>query len=156
MSKDGKIFLVTVVLFFAFIVGALICNSESSLRAEDTRAQAFKLDFDFEPKGTGLDLERPGNFIYHFSAPNEDVIVYKVNDMFVVGTEDGKSFGNIISPNAQFLALSSEYILLLTEEGVISFNFPFEEGHNEIHAYDVLSDEEQGKFVFPSSYEKIE
>lgn len=151
MSKDGKIFLVTVVLFFAFIVGALIYNSESSLRTED--APAFKLDFDFEPKGTGLELERPGSFIYHFSAPNENVLVYKINDMFVLGTDDGNVYGNLISTNAQFLGISPEYLLLLTEDGVIAFNFPFEKGHDEVHAFEALSDQEQEQFIFPCSYE---
>lgn len=157
MSKEGKGFFVTAVLLCMFTVGAMIwcsnINSESSLRAEDT--QAFKLEFDFEPKGTGIDLESPGNFIYRFSAPNENIVVYKIDEMFIVGTDNGKVYGNLISTSAQFLGLSSDYLLLLTNDGVTAFNFPFVEGHNSVHSYEVLSDEEQGRFIFPCSYEKI-
>ena len=148
--------MVTVSLFLAVLIGArLWCNNTNSLnpsRAEE----AFKLEFDFEPKGTGLGLESPGNFVYRFSAPNENIVVYKIDEMFIVGTDNGKVYGNLISTSAQFLGLSSDYLLLLTNDGVTAFNFPFIEGHNSVHAYDVLSDEEQMEFVFPCSYEKIE
>ncbi len=155
MSKKGKCFFVTAILICTFVVGAMIwCNNTNSLnpsRAEE----AFKLEFDFEPKGTGLGLESPGNFVYRFSAPNENIVVYKIDEMFIVGTDDGKVYGNLISTSAQFLGLSSDYLLLLTNDGVTAFNFPFIEGHNSVHSYEVLSDEEQGRFIFPSSYEKI-
>lgn len=155
MSKEGKFFFVTAVLFCTFIVGAMIwcsnINSESSLRAEE----AFKLDFDFEPRETRFELKKPGNFIYQFSAPNENIVVYKIDSMFIVGTDDGKSYGNLISPNAQFLGLSPDYLLLLTEDGLTAFNFHSVESL-EVHAYDALSDEEQGAFVFPCSYQRVE
>ncbi len=151
MSKNGKKFFVTVVFVCIFVVGTMLYHNVNSSRAENT--QAFKLNFGFEPKGTRLELEIPGNFIYHFSAPNENVLVYKINDMFVVGTDDGNVYGNLISTNAQFLGISPEYLLLLTEDGVIAFNFPFEKGHDEVHAFEALSDQEQEQFIFPCSYE---
>lgn len=111
---------------------------------------------------------------YHFGAPNDDIIVYRLsNSIYTVGENalQGITYARVWLENAQFVALSEQYFLFLTEEGLIAISKEIKSSEEaqsldgwdygdmgEFHyqcPFDELSKEERECFVYPISYENF-
>lgn len=157
MRKKDVVTVFIVFFCVLLLVGLFLTQSDTS---QTEATQAFKLEF--EPNGIYdmNEIDAEYCFVYKFDSPNDGLVVYKLySRYFIVADADSQiAYGNIINsdPDIQFMGLSNEYLLFLTEDGLTAFEFPFEEGHNAVRAWADLSDKEQKAFICPVSYEKYE
>lgn len=104
-------------------------------------------------------------FIYRFSAPNDNIVVYEFNNIYLIGEDSGKngtSYSCKVMYDSQLVALSDKYFLFITNDGMIAL--AFEENKNAKVGescyikcpFDDLSEEEKAAFIYPVSYEKVQ
>ena len=139
------------ILFFVMCFAVCTAGSYTITAVSRSETQAFKLEL--EPRGT-CNMAEINCSVFRFAPPNEDLCVYNVSDIYIVANVNGDAYGNIIyTDSSQFVAISPDYILLLTENGLTAFEFPFV--NSKVIAYDRLTQKEKSLFVYPRKYERI-
>ncbi len=171
MKKKVSIILLLVAVMVLSMVG---CGTVPGLSTEEApaadlttvnSASAANTSLQFEVKGSynllGFGEE---SFVYQFGSPNDNVVLYQINNCIYLLGDAGSnaSYGSsVFMKDSQFIALSEKYLLFSTSEGktavAIEENWGCNIGDNlhQKYSFDDLSDEEKSEFIYPISYEKI-
>lgn len=164
MKKKGIIVCVLVVIMVLLVVGY---NYLQSAILDKTSTEARdKNKLEFEPKGTYVITAFGEEFlVYLFDEPNSNIVVFETLDgIYMVAQysgEKGTSYGNIFRPEGKFIALSNEYLLFEVEGEKLAVsiekkkNVKSGESLYYEYGYDELSEEEQGKFIYPVKCREI-
>lgn len=157
------------ILLFLFVIGIFlvfftpeIFPKETTVSEEKEATKKLELTADGTYNMPGFSEEF---FIYRFSAPNDNIVVYEFNNIYLLGEDSGKngtSYSSKVMYDSQLVALSDKYFLFITNDGMIAL--AFEENKNAKVGescyikcpFDDLSEEEKAAFIYPVSYEKVQ
>lgn len=160
MKKKGIIFLL-------FIVVALsLCFTVCAKSKDNALTEVCEVKLDLKPNGHYfVDFELGDQFSkYEFSEPNERFTVFHSSSgWLLVGDNDDiyhSYYAKVYIGDSQFLALSNQYVLVLTKNGKFVISLTDEKVINENDVlmgcpFDDLSDEKKETFIYPTKYIKV-
>lgn len=160
MKKKGSIVLLLVVMMALSIVG---CTNIRNATLDATPVDGSKLSFEqkgyYNMPGFGEEF-----FIYRFDNPNSDIVVYQIDSIYLLGEDSGETgiiYADIYFENAQFMGLSENYLLFLTDTGKIAVSIEekadVDVGESVLEKYSFyeLTNEEKESFIYPMEYQKV-
>lgn len=165
MEKKINIVLLLIVVGLFGLVCYSNVRNEGVTTTETEREAKEDYKLELEPEGT---YNMPGFgdefFIYRFDSPNDNVIVYQMDCIYLVGEDAGKngtSYASMVMKDSQFIALSDKYLLFITGEDKIAVAMEEKKDANigesvlQKYSYNELSDKEKEAFIYPIAYEKV-